>query len=76
MFAYELSIPILFVPIFMGVYSQKPSGQAAIVSMLLGAISFPFYRDHALPILYPLLYSALGYGAALLIRRRPSEARP
>lgn len=77
MFSYELTVSILFVPVMMAVLTRKPLKQAAFVSMILGGVTFFLYRGHAIPFLFPMLYSLGGFAITTLkyVSKRKSDSQ-
>lgn len=64
MLSYELSVCVLFVPIFAAVVFKDPSAKGAWGAMLMGAIGFVFFHLWSFPVpgeVITVVLSALGY---------------
>jgi SSS family solute:Na+ symporter len=74
--AYELSVNLLFVPIFFSIFVKEPSKESALFSMLTGFISFLciklFFPNILGKELIPILLSTLVFFSIHLLRRKNS----
>jgi len=65
MFAYELSVSLLFIPVTMAVLMKNPKKEAAFGSLAFGLLGFIAFRLYPTPFpkeLLALLLSSLGFG--------------
>ncbi|NGX54995.1 MAG: Osmoregulated proline transporter OpuE [Chlamydiae bacterium] len=67
MFSYELAVSVLFIPITMAVLWKNPKKSAAIVSMVIGGISFFFFPAW---ITVPLAFTGFAATDAISFTRR------